>query len=148
MREEICRRRFRMNDNQELKEILKQIEENTSRQKRYAKWECIMSIMMALSCVILVGLAYWASKDVIPVVQDSLIAVEHVTADLAVIADQLIDADLAGLVKHVDQMAVTSEKGIEEALKKINTMDIDTLNQAIQALYDVVEPLAKVSRFF
>lgn len=137
-----------MNDNQELKEILKQIEENTSRQKRYAKWECIMSIMMALSCVILVGLAYWASKDVIPVVQDSLIAVEHVTADLAVIADQLIDADLAGLVKHVDQMAVTSEKGIEEALKKINTMDIDTLNQAIQALYDVVEPLAKVSRFF
>lgn len=137
-----------MNDNQELKEILKQIEENTSRQKRYAKWECIMSIMMALSCVILVGLAYWASKDVIPVVQDSLIAVEHVTADLAVIADQLIDADLAGLVKHVDQMAVTSEKGIEEALEKINAMDIETLNQAIQALYDVVEPLAKVSRFF
>ena len=137
-----------MNDNQELKEILKQIEENASRQKRYAKWECIMSIMMALSCVILVGLAYWASKDVIPVVQDSLIAVEHVTADLAVIADQLIDADLAGLVKHVDQMAVTSEKGIEEALEKINAMDIETLNQAIQALYDVVEPLAKVSRFF
>ena len=137
-----------MNDNQELKEILKQIEENTSRQKRYAKWECIMSIMMALSCVILVGLAYWASKDVIPVVQDSLIAVEHVTADLAVIADQLIDADLAGLVKHGDQMAVTSEKGIEEALEKINAMDIETLNQAIQALYDVVEPLAKVSRFF
>ena len=137
-----------MNDYQELKEILKQIEENTSRQKRYAKWECIMSIMMALSCVILVGLAYWASKDVIPVVQDSLIAVEHVTADLAVIADQLIDADLAGLVKHVDQMAVTSEKGIEEALEKINAMDIETLNQAIQALYDVVEPLAKVSRFF
>ena len=137
-----------MNDNQELKEILKQIEENTSRQKRYAKWECIMSIMMALSCVILVGLAYWASKDVIPVVQDSLIAVEHVTADLAVIADQLIAAALAGLVKHVDQMAVTSEKGIEEALEKINAMDIETLNQAIQALYDVVEPLAKVSRFF
>ena len=137
-----------MNDNQELKEILKQIEENTSRQKRYAKWECIMSIMMALSCVILVGLAYWASKDVIPVVQDSLIAVEHVTADLAVIADQLIDAALAGLVKHVDQMAVTSEKGIEEALEKINAMEIETLNQAILALYDVAEPLAKVSRFF
>lgn len=137
-----------MNDNQELKEILKQIEENTSRQKRYAKWECIMSIMMALSCVILVGLAYWASKDIIPVVQDSLVAVEEVTADLAVIADQLIDADLAGLVKHVDQMAVTSEKGVEQALEKINAMDIDTLNQAIQALHDVVEPLAKLTRIF
>lgn len=137
-----------MNDHQELKEILRQIEENTSRQKRYAKWECIMSIMMALSCVILVGLAYWASKDIIPVVQDSLTAVETVTEDLAVIADQLIDADLAGLVKHVDQMAVTSERGVEQALEKINAMDIETLNQAIKALYDVVEPLAKVSRFF
>ena len=107
-----------------------------------------MSIMMALSCVILVGLAYWASKDIIPVVQDSLTAVETVTEDLAVIADQLIYADLAGLVKHVDQMAVTSEKGVEQALEKINAMDIETLNQAIKALYDVVEPLAKVSRFF
>ena len=43
---------------------------------------------------------------------------------------------------------MTSEKGVEQALEKINAMDIDTLNQAIQALHDVVEPLAKLTRIF
>ena len=51
-------------------------------------------------------------------------------------------------MEHVDQMAVTSEEGIREALLKIQAINIEELNQAIKGLSDVVSPLARlVSRF-
>ena len=52
--------------------------------------------------------------------------------------------DLAGLVEHVDRLAVTSEEGIKDALEKIESIDIDELNRAIKALSDVVTPLARL----
>ena len=74
------------------------------------------------------------------VVHSSLDTIETVAADLQVVSDQLSRADLETLVEHVDQMAVTSEEGIREALLKIQAINIEELNQAIKGLSDVVSP--------
>ena len=44
--------------------------------------------------------------------------------------------------------AQTKLADAEVALKKINELDITSLNQAIQDLQDVIEPLAKFTKRF
>ena len=52
------------------------------------------------------------------------------------------------MVADVDSLVSSSQSGVEQALEKINAIDIETLNQAIEDLSDVVAPLAKlINRF-
>lgn len=51
----------------------------------------------------------------------------------------------------VDILAGQAEEamtGMDDALQKMNEIDIDTLNQAIKDLSDVVEPMAKFFKVF
>ena len=52
------------------------------------------------------------------------------------------------MIADVDGMVSSSEKSVRDALDKINRIDIDTLNQAIQNLNDTVEPLANFFGLF
>ena len=49
------------------------------------------------------------------------------------------------MVNNVDGLVTTSQEGIEQAMEKINAIDIEALNQAIQDLSDVINP---ISTFF
>ena len=66
---------------------------------------------------------------------------EDITSDLA-------QSDLQQMIADVDGMVSSSEKSVRDALDKINRIDIDTLNQAIQNLNDTVEPLANFFGLF
>ncbi len=57
-------------------------------------------------------------------------------------------AKLAGNVNDVAGDAQTKLADAEMALQKINELDITSLNQAIQDLQDVIEPLAKFTKRF
>ena len=63
--------------------------------------------------------------------------VENITADLAAV-------DIQGMMDNVNSLVVTSEASMEEAVEKIEDIDFDSLNQAIQDLQAVVEPLSKL----
>ena len=41
-----------------------------------------------------------------------------------------------------------SQAAVADAMEKLDTIDIDTLNKAIADLAEIVEPLAKVSKIF
>ena len=85
---------------------------------------------------------------VIPRVKNAFQEIQVVTENLNEVSNQLAEADLNQLVKNVDRMAVTSEKGVQEALEKIQAIDIDELNQAIKGLSDVVSPFARFMNRF
>ena len=104
----------------------------------------LMTMVMALCCVGVVCAVVLAYQNLVPTAQEALAAINGVTKDLTQISAQLTEADLAALVEHVDNMAVTSEEGIKQALEQINSINIDELNQAIAALYEVISPLAKL----
>lgn len=57
-------------------------------------------------------------------------------------------SNLGALVENLDSFAVSSEDAVHQAMDKLNTIDFDTLNQAIKNLSDVVEPLAKFFNVF
>lgn len=128
--------------------FVRKLEEAEEKRMFYAKCQLYLSAVAAASCFLLFCVVTAACLSVLPRVHSSLDTIETVAADLQVVSDQLSRADLETLVEHVDQMAVTSEEGIREALLKIQAINIEELNQAIKGLSDVVSPLAKlVNRF-
>ena len=137
-----------MEENRNLEEVLARIEESERRQEKYMRRQCLMTMVMALCCVGVLCAVILAYQNIVPAAQEAILSIAGVTEDLGAISKQLTEADLGSLAEHVDQMAVTSEEGIKQALEQINAINIDELNQAIEALYEVISPLAKLmSRF-
>lgn len=133
-----------MEENRKLEEILARIEESERKQEMYMRRQFLMTMIMAICCVGVLAAVILAYQNIVPTAQDALLAIGNVTKDLGEISAQLTEADLGSLVEHVDQMAVTSEEGIKQALEQINAINIEELNQAIAALYEVISPLAKL----
>lgn len=133
-----------MEENRNLEELLTRIEESERRQEKYAKSQFFMTIIMAVCCVGVLCAVILAYQSVVPTAQKSLQTIGAVAEDLGQISNQLTEADLAALVEHVDKLAINSEEGIQKALEQINSIDIETLNQAIEDLSSVVSPLAKL----
>ena len=62
-------------------------------------------------------------------------------SNLEIVTSELAQADLTGMVENVDALVVTGQEGIEQAMDKINAIDFEALNQAIQDLSDVINPI-------
>ena len=73
---------------------------------------------------------------------------DTIMADLGVVAESLAEADLGSIVENVNMLASESQSAVAGAMKKLDAIDIDMLNQAIRDLADVVEPLAKITRIW
>lgn len=133
-----------MEERDRLEAMMKQLTETEEERKKYARKQFYMLAVMAACTVAMFLMVLSAYISLVPKLKTSAAEIETVTKELSVISRQLSEADLAGLVKHVDQMAVTSEEGVKEALEKIESINIDELNHAIKSLSEVVSPLAKL----
>ena len=136
---------------QDLQQILARLEENTRKQTRWAKWQCIFSLAAAVFC----GVLLIAALRFLPQMDQAMTQVHTlaqqagtVLDNLETVTEALAEADLAGMVENIDALAVTSQEGVSQAMEKINAMDIAALNKAITDLANVVEPLAKLVNVF
>jgi len=66
---------------------------------------------------------------------------ESISADLSAV-------DWLDLTDRVGTMAQTAEESLQVAQQAINDLDIETLNEAITELRDVIEPLSKLVNVF
>jgi len=133
-----------MDDKQELKELLERLDESNRQQAKYARWQCIFSILAAVCVVGLFALVY----TLMPQVQALTAQTEVVLTNLTEVTDQLAGMDLGAMVENVDELVVTSKDGVEQTMEKLNSIDFAALNQAIADLSDVIEPLAKFFNIF
>ena len=132
------------------------------KQNRYAKWQCILTAAAALCCVGIFVLALTLMPQIQAVTEHMntvLTDLEAVTgqlegemdtilSNLNTVTDELARADLEGMVADVDSFVTTGQEAVEQATEKLNIIDFETLNQAIEDLADVVEPLAKFFNVF
>ena len=73
---------------------------------------------------------------------------ESVGKNLETISDDLSAVDWLGLTDDIGKMATEAENSLQIAQKAITDLDIETLNEAITELRDVIRPLANfVNRF-
>lgn len=133
----------------EILEVLKDIQANEQLEMKYAKKQARRSMIMSLcSLVIVVILAVLIIPiftkvsllldDVNDVVNNAQVSVKN----LEDITTELAEVDIDGLFKEVDSLVLESQKSIAEAMDRINDIDFEGLNVAIQNLGTVIQPLS------
>ena len=140
-----------MDNNQKLMDLLEQMEKANRKQVAYARLQFIFSVIAAICCILLL----LAGVKVLPQLQEAALQAETVLTNLETVTTELAQADLIGMVENVDALVTnvdglvgTSQEGVEQAMAKINAIDFDALNDAIQDLSDVIEPIAKFFNTF
>ena len=126
-----------MEEKRDLQELLERLDESNRKQAKYAKWQCILSVAAAVCCVGLFVLVW----QIMPEVRSLTGQMETVLMNLELVTDQLAGMDLGSMVRNVDDLVVTTQEGL-------GAIDFEALNQAIQDLADVVEPLARFFNVF
>ena len=146
-------------------ELLLKLEKNSRQQALLGKILCVLcAAVLVCSLVMTVAVTGAASQlmavvtplqnvagqieDVTGQVQAMTGQAETIMDNMEVVTQTLADADLGTMVENVNVLAAESQSVVSDAMEKLDTIDIDTLNKAIQDLSDVVEPLAKVSKLF
>jgi len=127
-----------MEENKEMLELARSIEKNGRKTLRNSRIQTLCALAAAVCCaaaVVLVVRMLPAVNGLIEQLQTVLVNLEQVTQKLAAL-------DLEGMVINVDQLVASGQ----ESLEKINTIDMEVLNQAIQDLAKVIEPLARLFR--
>ena len=140
-----------MENNQKLMDLLEQMEKANRKQVAYARLQFIFSVIAAICCILLL----LAGVKVLPQLQEAALQAETVLTNLETVTTELAQADLIGMVENVDALVTnvdglvgTSQEGVEQTMAKINAIDFDALNDAIQDLSDVIEPIAKFFNTF
>ncbi|WP_418578866.1 hypothetical protein [Hungatella sp.] len=129
----------------ELEAMLKRLEDSNERQASYAKKQCRMSQITALASILILAIVIYTSATIIPRVNRLFDDVETVMDSVNVVAKELEEANLGQMVTDIDNLVTSSDQSVKEALRQINSVDIQTLNQAILDLSNLISPLA---RFF
>ena len=117
------------------KEILQEQLECARKQMRYSRITCIMATVMALTLVI-------SAVFVVPSLNRAADSIAQVSGQLEEL--QLQDLELAETLKDIDEFVITSEKGVQKTIEKLDAVDLEKLNEAIEALRNVVEPLHRI----
>lgn len=117
------------------KEILQEQLECARKQMRYSRITCIMATVMALTLVI-------SAVFVVPSLNRTADSIAQVSGQLEEL--QLQDLELAETLKDIDEFVITSEKGVQKTIEKLDAVDLEKLNEAIEALRNVVEPLRRI----
>ena len=137
-----------MENNQE---IQKKLEKNSAQQLLFTKILCVLCALVLVCSLVMMFSVTGAVKELMTLaqpLQELAGEADTIMADLGVVAESLAEADLGSIVENVNMLASESQSAVAGAMKKLDAIDIDMLNQAIRDLADVVEPLAKITRIW
>ena len=129
-------------------QMMQRIESANAGQELYARKQYRMSQITAAASVLVLAVVLYGTAALLPRASATLQNMDAVMKNLEDITSDLAQSDLQQMIADVDGMVSSSEKCVRDALDKINRIDIDTLNQAIQNLNDTVEPLANFFGLF
>ena len=140
-----------MEENKEMLELLKKMEESSRRQLWYAR---IMGVAAVVAVACFAGI-FFLIKDFLPQIGAIITEIpgvvaqmEVVLSNLEVVTTELTAVDFAGMVEGVNTLVASGQIGLQETVSKLNAIDFEALNRAIATLTEVIEPLAKFFKVF
>ena len=140
-----------MDENKQMLELLERMERNSRRQVRLGRLQCLFSLAAAVFCAaafLLVLRLLPQLMEVLPRISTVMNQMQTVLGNLETTTEQLASIDLTGMITDVDTLVTTAQSGLGETMRKLDTIDLATLNKAIQDLAAVVEPLSKITKMF
>lgn len=140
-----------MEEQKEMLELLRKIEESNRKQLLYTRVQCIAAVV-AVACFAGV---YFLIKDFLPQISAIITEIpgvvaqmESVLGNLEVVTKELTTVDFAGMIEGVNALVATGQEGLAETVTKLNSIDFAALNKAIATLTEVIDPLAKFFKVF
>lgn len=97
-------------------------------------------LVAVVSAVLLVPKANSILSDVEVTMEEVSEGVENLNET----AEQLAKIDFEGLVDDTSKLIEDAHSGIQQAAEKMEAMDIESLNTAIENLGSIIAPLAKL----
>ena len=140
-----------MEENKKILDLLQKIEKANRQQVRLTRMVCIFALVAALCCFCTLGLVYHVLPqitEILPQVNTVVTQIQVVLGNLETATQQLSVLDFTGMVSNVEDLVTTAQEGLEQTIGKLNSIDFDTLNKAIEDLAQVVEPLSKLTSIF
>ena len=138
--------------------VLEKLEKHSRQQLLFTKVLCVLCAILMVCMLIMTISISGVAKEIVSLakpMQEVAIQVmgitdqaETVMENLDSVAQALADADLSSMAENINVLAADSQTVVTEAMKKLDTIDIDTLNRAITDLADAAEILGRVSRIF
>lgn len=125
-------------------ELLKKMEANSRKQLNYSRIQCLFSVITAVCCAAMLI----AVLQLMPAVTELAGQAETILANLETVTGELAKIDLAGTVSNINTLVTASQTAVGEATEKLNAIDLETLNAAIEDLANVIKPLANAAKWF
>ena len=140
-----------MENNEKMMELLERMEKANRKQVAYARLQFIFTLIAAACCAVLL----FFGLKILPQLQEAAVQAETVLSNLESVTTELAQADLSGMVENVDVLVTnvdglvgTSQTAVEQTMTKINSVDFEALNDAIEDLSAVIEPIANFFNTF
>ena len=140
-----------MEENKETLELLRKIE-RSSRMQTYSGY---VRTGLMLVCAVCMAVQVVMVFRLMPQINEILAQAQHAFNQVGTVLDyleqtsyQLSQVDLQGMVSNVDGLVTTGQQSMETTMEKLNGIDFDALNKAIQDLSAVTQSLANVARIF
>ena len=138
-------------EEKDIREILERLDKSNRQQVRYARLQSILAILAALCFIALVFVA----GSIVPKLMDFtaeaeglLAQAEVVLTNLEDVTSELAQVEYTKMIDDVNGLVASSQEGLEQTLEKVNSIDIEKLNEAIDGLAKVVEPLTRFFKVF
>ena len=128
--------------------IMKRLETSNAAQERYAKKQYKMSLISAAANVTVLILVIFLVLTLMPKINATFEDLNAVMENVESITKELSEVDIEGMVSNIDDLVVGSSDSLTQAMKKLNAIDIEKLNDAIRNLNDAVEPMARFANLF
>ena len=147
-----------MEENTQMLELMIRIEKTNRRQLLFTQILCGIALVTAVFCIVALVQVLRVMpqmETVILQMQTVLTSMEEVSGELAQLdlnsivgnVENLV-GDVEGLVGNVDALAASAQDSLKETMGKLDSINFEALNKAIENLSDVVEPLAKFFNVF
>ena len=147
-----------MEENRELLLAIRELTEENRKQQVLLEKQCRATRTLGILLVCLVAVVGIAMFTLLPKVTATLKGFDTTLNELNVvventqiITEELKSADIEGTIhsfsdtlNSVNGLVEDSADSLTASLKKLEELDIDTLNKAIQGLYKVVNPLSSL----
>ena len=140
-----------MENNQQMQQLLEKMERTSRQQLLFTKIMCLLCVLAVICSLIVMGTVCKTASTLNALakpIQELSAQAQNTLVDISDTADKLAQADFSGIASQIDGLVAASQNTVAEAAKKLDSIDIETLNKAIKDLAVVVEPLARVSKLF
>ncbi|MBQ9866022.1 MAG: hypothetical protein IJM34_03290 [Lachnospiraceae bacterium] len=113
-------------------------------QLKYQKLSFVMSalsaVIMAVILIIVIGLASYIVPKVDTIYNSTMKSLNNLEA----LTTELNEAHLSETINNINNLTLNATGDLSKAMSKLNSIDLETLNQSIQDLHDIIEPMAKL----